>query len=174
MTSESRQPTWSHSRDVVIVGSGPTGSACAGMINDKAPNATVLFGEAGPAITNTPAQHSSTIADRAALDHARATPQGPFGGNDASKRGNRNPLPTAGRTAVRICRLLRESLKMLPRQRPPNQQRRPRSQNARLDELMPANINQHPCPQKQNPGGSGLDPRNQARRLSPRRRTRAM
>jgi choline dehydrogenase-like flavoprotein len=89
MTSESAQPAESRSRsdfDVVIVGSGPAGSAYARMISDKAPNAAVLLVEAGPAITTPPAQHVSTITDRTALDHARAMSQGPFCGNDASER----------------------------------------------------------------------------------------
>jgi C-glycoside oxidase len=89
MTSESRQPTWSQGRsdvDVVIVGSGPAGSAYARMISDKAPNATILLVEAGPAITRPPAQHVSTITDRTALDDARAMSQGPFCRNDASER----------------------------------------------------------------------------------------
>jgi hypothetical protein len=84
---ESRQSTSSHSSadvDVVIVGSGPAGSTYARMISDKAPNATVLLVEAGPAITTPPAQHSSTIPDCAALDHAIAMSQGPFCGNDGS------------------------------------------------------------------------------------------
>jgi glycine/D-amino acid oxidase-like deaminating enzyme len=84
---ESRQSTSSRSSadvDVVIVGSGPAGSAYARMISDKAPNATVLLVEAGPAITAPPAQHSSTIADCAALDHAIAMSQGPFCDNDGA------------------------------------------------------------------------------------------
>src|ERR1700754_5093891 len=72
--------------DVLIVGSGPAGLAYARMISDKAPKATVLLIEAGPAITTPPAQHSSTIADRAALDHAKAMSQGPFCGKDASEQ----------------------------------------------------------------------------------------
>jgi choline dehydrogenase-like flavoprotein len=88
MTSESPRPAGSRSRsdvDVIVVGSGPAGSAYARMISDKAPNATVLLVEAGPAITAPPAQHISTIADRTALDHAKAMSQGPFRGNDASE-----------------------------------------------------------------------------------------
>ena len=86
---QSRQSTSSHSSadvDIVIVGSGPAGSAYARMISDKAPNATVLLVEAGPAITTPPAQHSSTIADCAALDHAKAMSQGPFCGNHRSSQ----------------------------------------------------------------------------------------
>ena len=86
---ESRQSTSSHSCadvDVVIVGSGPAGSAYARMIGDRAPNAMVMLVEAGPAITTPPAQHSSTIADCMALDHAIAMSQGPFCGNDGSSQ----------------------------------------------------------------------------------------
>jgi hypothetical protein len=86
---ESHQSTSSHSIadvDIVIVGSGPTGSAYARTIGDRAPNATVLLVEAGPPITTPPAQHSSTIADYTALDHAIAMSQGPFCGNDGSSQ----------------------------------------------------------------------------------------
>jgi len=70
--------------DVVIVGSGPAGSTYARMIADNAPHARVLLVEAGPAITTPAGQHSSTIADRTKLAHAKAMSQGPFHGNNGS------------------------------------------------------------------------------------------
>ena len=88
MTAEAPQPAWNRDPshvDVIIVGSGPSGSAYARIISDKAPNATVLLIEAGPAITTPPAQHVSTITDRTALDRAKIMSQGPLCGNDPSK-----------------------------------------------------------------------------------------
>ena len=81
MTGENCQSLSGYARrdvDVVIVGSGPAGSTYARMISDQAPHATVLLVDAGPAITTPPGRHSSTIADAAERDRAKAMSQGPF------------------------------------------------------------------------------------------------
>jgi choline dehydrogenase-like flavoprotein len=81
MTGENCQTLSGYDRrdvDVVVVGSGPAGSTYARMISDRAPHATVLLVDAGPAITTPPGRHSSTIADAAERDGAKAMSQGPF------------------------------------------------------------------------------------------------
>jgi choline dehydrogenase-like flavoprotein len=84
--------------DVVIVGSGPAGSTYARMITDNAPRARVVLIEAGPAITTPPGRHSSTIADRTELAHAKAMFQGPFYGNGGSAQAaDRDQEPPAER-----------------------------------------------------------------------------
>jgi choline dehydrogenase-like flavoprotein len=85
--------------DVVIVGSGPAGSAYARIITDYAPRASVAVVEAGPAITTPPGQHSSTIADRAELARAKAMSQGPVyrsGGWTGAAERDREPAAERG------------------------------------------------------------------------------
>lgn len=63
--------------DVVIVGSGPTGSAYARSIADALPSASILMVEAGPVATRPPADHMANIADREERARAQIAYQGP-------------------------------------------------------------------------------------------------
>lgn len=47
--------------DVVIVGSGPVGSAMARTLSDEAPDLSVLLVEAGPLVTQPPGRHVKTL-----------------------------------------------------------------------------------------------------------------
>lgn len=71
--------------DVLIVGSGPSGSAYARRIADLAPRATMLMVEAGPRLTERPGTHVRNIADLAEREVARRRSEGPdqdLGGPD--------------------------------------------------------------------------------------------
>lgn len=63
--------------DLVIVGSGPAGAAYARVVKDLAPHAHVLMVEAGPAVSNPPAQHVRTIRDARQRVAAQFASQGP-------------------------------------------------------------------------------------------------
>ncbi len=70
--------TISGEADVVIVGSGPTGSAYARVLVDALPDAKVLMVEAGPVITEPPGWHVSNIVDEAERDRVSILSQGPY------------------------------------------------------------------------------------------------
>lgn len=63
--------------DVVIIGSGPTGSAYARTIADQAPSARVLMVESGPIVADPPGFHFSNILDEAVRLKAQLDSQGP-------------------------------------------------------------------------------------------------
>ncbi|KRB36555.1 GMC oxidoreductase [Microbacterium sp. Root180] len=65
---------------VVIVGSGPIGSAYARVIVESHPTATVTMFEAGPQLTEIPGQSVRNIEDPAAKERAREMSQGPQAG----------------------------------------------------------------------------------------------
>jgi choline dehydrogenase-like flavoprotein len=65
------------SYDVVIVGSGPAGATYARVVKDNRPNARVLMVEAGPAVSNPPAQHVRTIKNPRERIAAQFASQGP-------------------------------------------------------------------------------------------------
>lgn len=63
--------------DVVIVGSGPAGATYARVIKDNRPHARILMVEAGPVVSNPPAQHVRTIKDARERVSAQFASQGP-------------------------------------------------------------------------------------------------
>ncbi|MFF2315306.1 GMC oxidoreductase [Arthrobacter sp. NPDC058097] len=63
--------------DVVVVGSGPAGSATARTIIDEHPGLRVLVVEAGPKITEPSGRHIKTVADPAQRQAAQLASQGP-------------------------------------------------------------------------------------------------
>ena len=63
--------------DVIIVGSGPAGSAYARILHDEAPQLRVLMVEVGPALTPRPGVHVKNIADVQQRESAQKASQGP-------------------------------------------------------------------------------------------------
>ena len=63
--------------DVVVVGSGPIGSAYAREILDRAPMSRVLLVEVGPALTDPPGVHLGNLDDEQAKADAKLRAQGP-------------------------------------------------------------------------------------------------
>lgn len=63
--------------DVVIVGSGPAGATYARLVKELRPHARVLMIEAGPVVSNPPAQHVRTINDPRERVAAQLASQGP-------------------------------------------------------------------------------------------------
>jgi choline dehydrogenase-like flavoprotein len=66
------------SYDVVIVGSGPSGSAWARTIVDRRPGARVLMVECGPVVSDPPGRHVRTIADPDERYAAQLASQGQY------------------------------------------------------------------------------------------------
>lgn len=98
--------TTPESYDVVIVGSGPSGSAWARTILDRWPSARVLMVEAGPLISDPPGSHVRAIADADERRAAQLASQGvhsapadldriktAIGGVEAGLAGRPVPLP---------------------------------------------------------------------------------
>lgn len=65
---------------IVVIGSGPIGSAYARVILESHPTATVTMVEAGPQLTDVPGESVRNIADPAAKERAREMSQGPQAG----------------------------------------------------------------------------------------------
>ncbi|MFJ2058868.1 GMC oxidoreductase [Streptomyces sp. NPDC087908] len=76
--------------DVVVVGSGPAGATYAHRIHAAHPTARVLIVEAGPALTEPPGRHLTTITDAGEQQRARVAAQGP----------HQRPYATAAASAV--------------------------------------------------------------------------
>jgi choline dehydrogenase-like flavoprotein len=70
-------PEFSEDVDVVIVGSGPTGTTYARVLTDARPRARVLMVEAGPVAADPPGLHMSNIIDPAEREQAQIACQGP-------------------------------------------------------------------------------------------------
>ena len=70
----------STSPHVVVVGSGPIGSAYARVVLESHPTATVTMFEAGPQLTDVPGESVRNIEDPAAKARAREMSQGPQAG----------------------------------------------------------------------------------------------
>ena len=62
--------------DVLVVGSGPVGSAFARTIHERAPSLRILMLEAGPRLTDPPGIHVKNIADEEARRTAQALSEG--------------------------------------------------------------------------------------------------
>jgi choline dehydrogenase-like flavoprotein len=63
--------------DVVVVGSGPVGSAFARALHERAPATRILMLEAGPRLTERPGVHVKNIADANVRAHAQVLSEGP-------------------------------------------------------------------------------------------------
>ena len=63
--------------DVVVVGSGPVGSAFARTFADVSPGASILLVEAGPQLSGTPGRHVRNIPEGDERERAQAASQGP-------------------------------------------------------------------------------------------------
>jgi pyranose oxidase len=63
--------------DIIIVGSGPTGSAYARALTDALPGAKILMLEGGPVIAEFPAHHVANIPDMKKREAAQLATQGP-------------------------------------------------------------------------------------------------
>ncbi|MFF2050298.1 GMC oxidoreductase [Leifsonia sp. NPDC058194] len=76
--------------DVLIVGSGPIGSAYARTIRDLDPTLSVLMVEAGPQIATPAGRHVKTIVDKDEFETAQIAAQGPdqyrYGAGGGSSR----------------------------------------------------------------------------------------
>ncbi|MEO8261657.1 MAG: GMC oxidoreductase [Pseudolysinimonas sp.] len=72
---------------VVIVGSGPIGSAYARVILEESPTARVVMFEAGPQLTERPGESVRNIADSDEKARARELSQGPQAGSLRSQLG---------------------------------------------------------------------------------------
>ncbi len=70
----------SNAPHVIVVGSGPIGSAYARVILESHPTATVTMYEAGPQLTDIPGQSVRNIEDPDEKAHARELSQGPQSG----------------------------------------------------------------------------------------------
>jgi len=70
--------------DVLIIGSGPAGSAFARRTTDLRPGTQILMVEVGPQLTDRPGMHIMNIADSGARARAQQLSEGP--GNGSAKR----------------------------------------------------------------------------------------
>lgn len=70
-------PEFTEDVDVVIVGSGPTGSTYARVVTDARPQARVLVVEAGPIVADPPGLHMANIIDPEERERAQIACQGP-------------------------------------------------------------------------------------------------
>jgi choline dehydrogenase-like flavoprotein len=72
--------------DVLVVGSGPVGSAFARAVHERAPETRIVMLEAGPLLTERPGVHVRNIADADARLRAQVLSEGPSGVNDGRRR----------------------------------------------------------------------------------------
>jgi choline dehydrogenase-like flavoprotein len=63
--------------DVIIIGSGPAGATYARVLKDSVPSVRMLMVEAGPVVSNPPAQHVRTIKNPRERVAAQFASQGP-------------------------------------------------------------------------------------------------
>ncbi len=84
--------------DVVIVGSGPTGSAYARILSERVPGASIAMFEVGPTVSNPPGAHVKNISDTAERARAQVASEGP------GERGEKVASPGAARAGVRGAR----------------------------------------------------------------------
>jgi choline dehydrogenase-like flavoprotein len=81
--------------DVVVVGSGPVGSAFARALHERDPTLRILMLEAGPQLTARPGVHVKNIADAEARARAQLLSEGP--GAEAAASAAADGAPEAGR-----------------------------------------------------------------------------
>ena len=77
MTTELMKGMRTDDVDVVIVGSGPCGSAYARELHTQAPQARLLVVEVGPQISDPPGRHVKNIPDDTLRQRAQLASQGP-------------------------------------------------------------------------------------------------
>src|SRR6476659_6586722 len=82
--------------DVVVVGSGPVGSAFARTVYERDPSLRILMLEAGPQLTARPGVHVKNIRDGDARDRAQLLSEGP-GAEAAAATAAADGAPEAGR-----------------------------------------------------------------------------
>lgn len=94
--SSSRYPA---AVDVAIVGSGPTASAYARILSERAPGASIAMFEVGPTVSSPPGAHVKNIEDEARRAAAQRASEGPGAGAEtvnspgAVKSGERRARP---------------------------------------------------------------------------------
>ena len=72
--------------DVLVVGSGPVGSAFARAVHERAPDRRIVMLEAGPRLTDRPGAHVRNIGDTDARRSAQVLSEGPGGVDDGRPR----------------------------------------------------------------------------------------
>jgi choline dehydrogenase-like flavoprotein len=72
--------------DVLVVGSGPVGSAFARAVHERAPETRIVMVEAGPLLTERPGVHVRNIADQDARRRAQVMSEGTDGVDDERPR----------------------------------------------------------------------------------------
>ena len=83
----------SENYDVVIVGSGPVGSAYARILSERAPDLRVLMLEAGPRLTAVPGVNVRNETDPAERARFQRASEGPDVAADPDHRGEYSPRP---------------------------------------------------------------------------------
>jgi len=83
--------------DVLVVGSGPVGSAFARAVHERDPSLRILMLEAGPQLTARPGVHVKNIRDADARARAQLLSEGP-GAEAAAAAAAADGAPEAGRT----------------------------------------------------------------------------
>ena len=84
--------------DVVVVGSGPVGSAFARAVHERAPATRILMLEAGPGLTDPPGLNVKNLDDEVELARARERSQGP---PEAPRGAPARTVPTTARASAR-------------------------------------------------------------------------
>jgi choline dehydrogenase-like flavoprotein len=72
--------------DVLVIGSGPVGSAFARAVHERAPEARIVMLEAGPQLTDRPGAHVKNLVDSEARHRAQVLSEGPDGLDDGRPR----------------------------------------------------------------------------------------
>lgn len=87
--------------DVVVVGSGPIGSAYARIVHDGDPSLRVLMLDAGPRLTDVSGASVRNLADPAERDRLQRLSEGPGAGLDGDERRRWSPRPGTHRLSPR-------------------------------------------------------------------------
>src|SRR5215475_3659508 len=83
--------------DVLVVGSGPVGSAFSRAVHERAPDTRILMLEAGPQLTERPGMHVKNIPDADARSLAQLLSEGPGAEAAAAASAAADGAPEAGR-----------------------------------------------------------------------------
>jgi C-glycoside oxidase len=82
--------------DVLVVGSGPVGSAFARAVHERAPGTRIVMLEAGPKLTERPGVHVKNIADADERARAQLLSEGRHGAKTAAAARAADGAPQAG------------------------------------------------------------------------------